>query len=178
MAMSGGDTAAPRAASGEQRQWARDVARWRTQIEALRTRGTAADTALRRELGVELDELRAEAAGLAARVDAATQHVQARLAAESEALRELIAAVLVDIARVESAVLASSSEVQVQITAQLDDLRAQGDLAYEALLMGLPTHLAGEIERLEALRASASDEDRARLDARIAYLRTRTARQH
>jgi predicted nucleic acid-binding Zn-ribbon protein len=129
-----------------------------------------------------LTQWHADLARIAAQID----DLRGRVAAESQMLytnlSAEIAALQAELKKLEAEVNAASPDAYAkQIAAQIDELRAKGDAAYNLLHRGLAAQLDltdTEIRQLEIAAMSASGEARAQIMARIDELKSaRTATQ-
>ena len=126
------------------------------------------------------DQQRAQWRADLARIAAQIEDLRARIDTESQVLRatllEEIAALQSDLRKLEAAVDASAPDAYArQIAAQIEDLRAKGDAAYAQLHLDLTD---AEIRRLELAAATANEDDKTKIMARIDKLKaTRTETQ-
>jgi|SwirhisoilCB2_FD_contig_91_72176_length_1993_multi_3_in_0_out_0_4 hypothetical protein len=127
---------------------------------------------LRAQWRADLSRIEAQIEDLRIRIDAQSQKLRASLSAEVAALRS-------DLARLESAVEAAGADEQArQIAAQIEDLRAKGDAAYQLLQSEMGTQLDPtdtEIRRLQAVEATTSGDAKARIQAHIVRLQSTQA---
>ena len=117
----------------------------------------------------EIARLGARIAELQARADAEYYDLRASLDAQ-------IAVLQGDLRKLEAAVAVGMDAYARKIEAQIAELNAKGNAAYDALRAASVGDLdptAAEIKRLEAAAAATSGEARVRLRARIEELRRR-----
>lgn len=130
------------------------------------------ETYLRAQWRADLSRIEAQIEDLRARIDAQSQKLRASLSAEVTALRS-------DLARLESEVEAVGADEQTrQIAAQIEELRAKGDAAYQLLQSEIGTQLDPtdtEIRRLQAVEATTSGDAKARIQAHIDRLQSTQA---
>lgn len=124
---------------------------------------------LRAQWRADLSRIEAQIEDLRARIDAQSQKLRASLSAEVTALHS-------DLARLESEVEAAGADEQArQIAAQIEELRAKGDAAYQLLQSEIGTQLDPtdtEIRRLQAVEATTSGDAKARIQAHIDRLQS------
>lgn len=131
-------------------------------------------------MGINEDQPRAQWRMAIARIAAQIEDLKARIDTES---RMLYANLSAEIAALQSDLRDLEAEVEAaipdayakQIAAQIDELRAKGDAAYDLLQAGRTAQLDptdAEIRRLEAAAASASGDARTKIMARIDELKS------
>lgn len=128
-----------------------------------------AEKYLRAQWRADLSRIEAQIEDLKARIDAQSQKLRASMSAEIAALHS-------ELARLESEVEAAGADERArQFAAQIEELRAKGDAAYQLLQseMGTPFDPTDiEIRRLQAVEATASGDAKARIQAHIDRLRS------
>ncbi len=124
---------------------------------------------LRAQWRADLSRIEAQIEDLRARIDAQSQKLRASLSAEVAALHS-------DLARLESEVEAAGADEQArQIAAQIEELRAKGDAAYQLLQSEMGTQLDPtdtETRRLQAIEPTTSGDAKARIQAHIDRLQS------
>ncbi len=131
-------------------------------------------------MGTSIEQLQAEWRDEIAQITALIDDLRARIDAELQLLRSHMDA---DVASLQSRLRKLTAEVEAmaptayarQIGAQIEELRAKSDAAYQLLQIGEDAQLDAtetEIKQLELAALHADGEERTRLLARIAELRS------
>lgn len=127
---------------------------------------------LRLQWRVELTRLAERVDDLQARIDAESRMLYTSLSAEIATLQS-------DLRILESEVHAAGPDIYGrQIAAQIEELHAKGDAAYNLLQAGRAAQLDptdAEIRRLEMAASAASEDARAKIKARIDELKSSRA---
>ncbi len=127
---------------------------------------------LRAQWRADLSRIEAQIEDLRARIDAQSQKLRASLSAEVTALHSHLARLGSDVEG------AGADEQAPQIAAQIEELRAKGDAAYQLLQSEMGTQLDPtdtEIRRLQAIEATTSGDAKARIQAHIDRLQSAQA---
>lgn len=132
------------------------------------------DELQRMRLRDDVARISAQIDSLRLRIDSESRMLYTRLSAEVAVLQS-------DLRDLQAAVSTNSADMYARhIAAQIEELRARGDAAYNLLQAGFVAPIDAvdaEIRRLEAVAATTSEDARARILGRVAQLKADRERQ-